>query len=281
MRRFPRQEAFTTEAELCQVAIESFRAQGWEVWQEILGVDIVLRRPGETAILAVEAKLSLNPKVLEQAWERRNSGMFDASYVLVPGPYYGVGQIPRFWAEVMRALGLGCWAFTPEGDDRVTLILPARDIQRVRKDVERLLVPEAQDHTQAGKPSCKQWNEYDMLELKICAWLKEQAEADFFRYRDEKKVPLDHMIKDIFPRFVGKKGAVLQKGREYVMQLCGGMSGKLKKRWTKFEVQRNQIWLKEWEDIDREVKFSLSGNAQQVQANDQPLTPAQPDEMAK
>lgn len=80
--------SWTKESDLVRDYTAWVRAQGWQVYAETAGWDILLVRPSDGFQIGVEAKLSLNAKVLCQVLEK-DSGMFrktgpDAWGVLVP-----------------------------------------------------------------------------------------------------------------------------------------------------------------------------------------------------
>jgi hypothetical protein len=91
---------FETEAALCQAFILTIPPE-WVVYPETAGWDILLvHRVGGWQI-GVEAKLSLNAKVLEQAIRNRGQGY--------PGPDFRAVLVGRIVAEnavIARALGL-------------------------------------------------------------------------------------------------------------------------------------------------------------------------------
>jgi hypothetical protein len=61
---------FATEADLCAAFVTDIqKVKGWKIYPETAGFDLLLVREEDGAQLAIEAKLALNTKVLEQALE--------------------------------------------------------------------------------------------------------------------------------------------------------------------------------------------------------------------
>lgn len=81
---------FATEADLCQAFISSL-PKGWVAFPETAGWDILLVRTDTGTQIGIEAKLSLNAKVIDQALE--NGGYFFSARL--PGPDFRAVLVPR------------------------------------------------------------------------------------------------------------------------------------------------------------------------------------------
>lgn len=87
---------FATEADLCAAFIAAL-PEGWTAYPETCGFDILLARPADGFQIGVEAKLTLNAKVIEQVtegyWDVCRAGP-DCRAVLIPygaaGSFAGV-----------------------------------------------------------------------------------------------------------------------------------------------------------------------------------------------
>lgn len=106
-----RVKPFNTEAELCEAFCVWARSDGMLVYAETAGWDIVLVHPTEHWQLGVEAKLSLNTRVLQQALK----GLVVGEYMKEqPGPDFRAVLVPER-EQVMSHLAavLGVEVFTP------------------------------------------------------------------------------------------------------------------------------------------------------------------------
>lgn len=98
MKRASAKDFFKTEAELCAAYQESAASEGWIIYPETAGFDLLLVRADTGHQLGIEAKLSLNAKVCEQIipsqWTNADVGP-DWRAVLVPeiGGAHGLRQM--------------------------------------------------------------------------------------------------------------------------------------------------------------------------------------------
>lgn len=96
---------YATEADLCADFVRFMSEEGWLVYPETAGFDIVLVREDTGFQLGVEAKLSLNAKVCEQILPCLTSGAYDT------GPDWRAVLVPTIGgnagiAEILSILGV-------------------------------------------------------------------------------------------------------------------------------------------------------------------------------
>jgi hypothetical protein len=84
-------------------------------------------------------------------------------------------------------------------------------------------------------PSCKRWGELDVIQCKYVDYIKN---SDGYLYGYQDRFALDLAIAAVQPEFVGKRGKVLQKGRDYVASLIYWG------RWAKLGLDNGKLFLK-------------------------------------
>ncbi|MGH8028041.1 MAG: hypothetical protein ACREO0_15080 [Pseudoxanthomonas sp.] len=105
---------YATEAELCADFAQVMGQDGWLVYPETAGFDLVLVREDTGFQLGVEAKLALNAKVCEQILPSIQSAKYD-----ITGPDWRAVLVPTIGgnAGIAEMLGiLGVMTFTPTVD---------------------------------------------------------------------------------------------------------------------------------------------------------------------
>lgn len=110
--------AFPSEAELCDCFIESLRKHGgWTIYPETSGFDILCVYEATGHQLGIEAKLSLNAKVIDQILPRQYMGYADTG---VAGPDFRAIVVPSITesnaglAAMLEIIGVKI--FVPEQD---------------------------------------------------------------------------------------------------------------------------------------------------------------------
>lgn len=202
MRR--RNLAIKSEVELCQTIRPLFEQDGAVLYPEIRGIDYLAVK--DDNYIAIEVKTTMCAKVVEQAWDRLRSGLVNGATICIPYEQF-VSANNIFWMEVCAKLSVGIITYRR---GKLITEVPMQLIPREKDDLTPLLRPEAREHTQAGMPSCKRWGELDVIQCKY---------VDFFTYNGFTSTTLDAAIMHVQPEFVGKRGKVLQKGRDYVASL--------------------------------------------------------------
>lgn len=108
--------AFPAEADLCDCFIASLRAHGgWTIYPETAGFDILCVYDKTGHQLGIEAKLSLNAKVIDQILPHQYMGYAESG---VPGPDFRGIVVPCLTdanagiAELLKVIGVK--VFTPE-----------------------------------------------------------------------------------------------------------------------------------------------------------------------
>lgn len=91
---------FASEADLCATFIKQLPT-GWTAYAETAGFDILLVRAIDGAQIGIEAKLTLNPKVVLQAAESRSAG-----YCRQQGPDFRAVLVP--WGKAASELSAIC-----------------------------------------------------------------------------------------------------------------------------------------------------------------------------
>lgn len=200
---------FETEAALCQAFILGVPSE-WIVYPETAGWDILLvHRVGGWQI-GVEAKLSLNAKVLEQAIRGRDWG--------VQGPDFRVVLVGRVVAEnavLARALGLTVitpkpvqawneWAaryekrgpripdFQPKLPEAETLIHIGDWWSRWHHDQhwfdqfpeKRHSLPDYVPEVAAGVPSPMILSEWKIKAMRVCIWVERHGQITRANFRE-------------------------------------------------------------------------------------------------
>lgn len=216
--RYTRNPVIKSEVELCHLIKPLLEADGSVLYPEVMGMDYLAVK--DNLYIAIEVKTVMCAKVVEQAWERKHSGLVDGATILIPHDNF-VRANKKFWIEICTKLGLGIMTYHYGGlKTIVTMSLSPRE----KEDITPLLRPEALVHTEAGLPSCKRWGELDLIQCKYLDYIG-----------SDNCVDLDNAIKNVQPEFVGKRGGVLQKGRDYVaMLILGG-------RWPKLRLSHGTL----------------------------------------
>jgi hypothetical protein len=227
MRR--RNLGIKSEVELCHTIRPLFEADGSTLYPEIQGIDYLAVK-GETYI-AIEVKTTMCAKVVEQAWDRLNSGLVNGATICVPYEHF-VSANNMFWREVCTKLSVGIITYR---NGKLLTEVPMSLRPREKEDLTALLRPEALQHTQAGMPSCKRWGELDVIQCKYVDYIKN---VDGYLYCNQDRFSLDLAIAAVQPEFVGKRGKVLQKGRDYVAALIYW------NRWSKLGLDNGKLFLK-------------------------------------
>ncbi len=215
----PVKSVFENEAALCAAFIGAL-PHGWTAYAETAGFDILLVRGTDGAQIGVEAKMTLNAKVLLQAVEGIYSG-HGSSYggpdfraALVPSGTAGaeMKSLARYLGvtiiemksdaahedaetEQGRRYGIPSWRdklpkFTPD--------LPSPNDWRERWidycPVERCKVPDYVPDVTAGASGPSQLSEWKIKAIKICVILERRGfvtAADFKHIRIDRKRWLD------------------------------------------------------------------------------------------
>ena len=220
MRR--RNLGIKSEVELCQTIRPLFEADGSVLYPEIQGIDYLAVK--DDNYVAIEVKTAMCAKVVEQAWERLHSGLVNGATICIPLEQF-VSANTIFWREVCTKLSVGIITY---GRGKLCTEVPMTLRPREKDTLTKLLIPEALQHTQAGMPSCKRWGELDVTQCKYVDFLTEYGP----------KTSMDAAIMHVQPEFVGKRGKVLQKGRDYVASLVYWG------RWAKLGLQDGKLFLK-------------------------------------
>lgn len=200
---------FETEAALCQAFIAGVPSE-WIVYPETAGWDILLvHRQGGWQI-GVEAKLTLNAKVLEQAIRHRDRGYSGPDFRAVL-----VGRVVAENATLARALGLTVitpkplpqwseWAsryekrgpkipeFRPDLPKAETLVRIGEWWSRWHQDydwldqfpVERHKLPDYVPEVAAGVPSPMILSDWKIKAMRVCVWVEKRGEITRAIFRD-------------------------------------------------------------------------------------------------
>lgn len=158
-----------SEAELAAEAKRHFEAQGFECWAEIEHIDIVARRGAE--VIGIEVKKQFDTKLVEQALHAMN--YCGAAYMVTPKVAGGATKYIR--EAVIEKSGLGCievmdwgWPTSAHGRFEIRGIAePTRRLHDGLKCITDLLVPEAKNWTEPGKPSCRAVTKFRVTALRV------------------------------------------------------------------------------------------------------------------
>jgi hypothetical protein len=177
---------FDTEADFAVALSAWFRAQGWTVYPELDGVDLVVVRadasvPEGRRVICVEVKLDLTFRGLEQAYEARALG-HEAWSVICRAPSTSVAPL-RLMAQ---GLGIGLYRFEKRfgaynaetqsfpfdlAQVPVASAVPAPRIRNPR--LLALMVPEAETWTVPGRPAPRRFTPFRLEEVKYAAWVRD------------------------------------------------------------------------------------------------------------
>jgi len=169
--------AFDSETELASAAVAQFKSQGYTVYPELHGIDFVLTIPDPTVqegkrVIAVEAKLNYNVKVLEQAWQHRRFA-HEIAICIPCGAWTGSAA-----KEMLELLDIGVFTVrrgyvanpyaTPETPR--TYILRKEVIAEGKHYLENpallgSMIPEAETWTEPGKPSPRSFTPWRVQEI--------------------------------------------------------------------------------------------------------------------
>jgi hypothetical protein len=224
MKEKPVKSVFENEAALCAAFIGAL-PDGWTAYAETAGFDILLVRGSDGAQIGVEAKMTLNAKVLMQAVEGMYSGHgseygapdFRAALV----PYGTAGVEMRCLANYLGVTVIQCRA-PGEGEQEIERKVElygayyrkhaAQEYQTFKPElpvvqkyewreswvdhcpVERCKVPDYVPDVAAGASGPSQLSEWKIKAIKICVILERRAFvtiADFKHIRIDRKRWLD------------------------------------------------------------------------------------------
>lgn len=110
-------ELFPKEEDLCRLFTQEMESLGWDVYPETAGFDLLLVWPATGQQLGVEAKLSLNAKVIDQIVPNAPSLWRDAEY----GPDFRAIIVPTITesskglAKMLEILGVNVWCLSSNG----------------------------------------------------------------------------------------------------------------------------------------------------------------------
>ena len=176
---------FETEAALCAAFIAAVATEGkWRSFSETGGWDILLVREADGVQIGIEAKLTLNAKVIDQSLPSPfNYGETGPDYraALIPG--YATGSFGR----VCGALGITVLRYGP-GSLRIDPTLPLAG-RRTWIDpnwhewapLRRVAVPDYIPDVPAGAPAPLTLTPWKVAAIKICVLLEERpvTRSDF------------------------------------------------------------------------------------------------------
>ncbi len=183
MSRRQRGRSFDSETELASAAVAQFKLQGYTVYPELHGIDFVLTIPDPTVqegkrIIAVEAKLSYNIKVLEQAWQHRRIAHEVA--ICIPRSSWGWSTAK----EMLELLDIGVFTVhrgynynpyaTPETPR--TYVLKQEVIAEGKHYLESptllgSMIPEAETWTEPGRPSPRSFTPWRVQEITYAKYI--------------------------------------------------------------------------------------------------------------
>lgn len=167
MRRIRRRKP-VSEAETAADVARGLHACGWKVYPETAGVDLIAKRPGDTDVLAVEVKATINLQVVRQAHRCVRGCGFAGVYVAVP---YGLLFAP--YLKILCAhLGIGVICVHPLYDATTLHVNQPEKRQRPMHPGERsvleqtlqLCIPPGETYTSPGKKSPRQWTPFRLRE---------------------------------------------------------------------------------------------------------------------
>lgn len=230
MTSYDSEAAYAAELQLL------LRENGWRVYPEIAGIDLVAISPQEE-LYAIETKLRFGHAVLEQCWKRlpfANAVIAATPCLRSYGPKAAVGDkyVVRDYdwmhgdsydRQCGRLFGIGLWV---PGNPFTEVEPPVkRKIQDTR--VKDLLMDAAENHTDPGKASCRRWSEWDVLQEKYVEHLRAYGQGD-----------LGQVIVTVEPQLRGKRCLITQAhydSRRYLIA-CG--------RWRKLALDGKTLRLK-------------------------------------
>jgi hypothetical protein len=182
---------FKSEAELCATFIKQV-PKDWVAYPETCGFDIVLVRPSDGCQIGVEAKMTLNAKVLLQAVEttpRYRVHNPDFRAVLVPWGTAGSEMMAiarKLWITVIQmkskelylALRRSTYSrlkFEPELPDVLGREWYTDTYWRDCAPAERLQLPEYVPDVRAGASAPSTLSEWKIKAIKICVLLEKRG----------------------------------------------------------------------------------------------------------
>jgi hypothetical protein len=161
---------FKTEADLCAAFIEWVKPQGWTVYAETGGWDILLAHPSGEQV-GIQAKLRFNVKVLAQAIPKRHSSEDGPDYRAVLVPEYD-----RAAEELCDCLGLIYFTASPRRTGQFR-----DELQYMRDDAgwnteKRVQLPDYIPDVAAGASAPIQLTKWKISALRVCAVLELKGE---------------------------------------------------------------------------------------------------------
>ena len=181
MRRRKAEPLFKTEAEMCAAFQKWAETEGWVVYPETAGHDMLLVDK-DSHQMAVEAKLHPNLKVISQIlpshWDWHHAGRESC------GPDYRAILIPDrpdFVAELLQYVGVevfyasqhSYWGKSPQG---ITFVRCFDGAMHDWNPAQRFELPEYKSHHTAGAPSPIQLTPWKIGALKVLAMLELDGE---------------------------------------------------------------------------------------------------------
>lgn len=216
---------YSSETEMCQ-AVRTALGKFGTVYPEIMGCDYVIDSGSQ--IIAVEAKMTLNLKVFEQAFLHLELGEADQSYILVPR----LNTHSETMFKICRRFGVGILIAS---NHEIFESVCADTFPRTSNRLQNLLHPQALTHTDAGKAGCKSWTHGKLLECKYVDYLTAYLEEN--PWDTDGGVQLEHAIYDVEPEARGKKVKVRQTYIDRTAHYI--LSG----YWTKVRLENAKLYL--------------------------------------
>lgn len=175
MRR-KKSKLWKKETELAALVVEWLEADGWEVWQECAGIDIVAKKDG--VVWAIEAKLTENIKVMQQAYDAQRH----AHCVSVAVPAMGYGRHKDFFETICRHLGVGVirvrhpsYCRSAKLCARVEVEAPQRERKVLALDTH--LNENAKAYpAEAGSPGGGGWTPFKQTVIDLVAYVRKHGE---------------------------------------------------------------------------------------------------------
>lgn len=190
---------YKSEHELCDVLIQHAKENGWSVYPETSGFDILLVKDIQ---IGVQAKLKDNLEVLAQSVEYCSFYNKHSDFVFTtPEPDLHAVLVPRSskdFQKVARALGIYVihgaipkWDFTTGKCEWIKAIEPYTSLDKYNKKYltnskKKCWVPEIQISVPAGVKSPKLVTEWKIKAIRLCIKLKQNGYLTSKDFKDEK-----------------------------------------------------------------------------------------------
>lgn len=216
-----------TEEELCSVCQQHLIEAGYVIYPEVEGIDLLGQKDGK--LIAFEAKLKFNLKLLAQAASRE--GLVDRIVLVVSDNCFhrcSRRNIKDLYLRICSLLGYGLLYI--QSSYFIRWLLEPLEKPRNNDKLLEILRTQAENHTKAGRRSCRKWTKWSALEVDYVNWLETQP---------KKSALLDAAIRAVEPKCVGKRGKVLQQPKDSRAFLI------LKGRWRLLKIQNDIISIKE------------------------------------